>query len=113
MLKATNFSLEVTDEKTGDSKLFENPVEDLHLENCLADRAYDTEDIFELSEEERLGPQGVKIRKNATPSLSPGGKAVREFQEQGYEEWKKTTTMARGGLLKASSPPSSDASARQ
>ncbi|KXB05748.1 hypothetical protein AKJ49_00170 [candidate division MSBL1 archaeon SCGC-AAA382A03] len=28
------------------------------------------------------------MRKNATPSLSPRGEAVREFQKQGYEEWK-------------------------
>lgn len=82
-------SIEVTDEKTGDSEKFGDLVKDIDLEDCLADGSYDDEDAFELLEEKGLGPPGIKIRKNARRGLSPRGQAVKEFQNLGYEEWKK------------------------
>lgn len=42
-------SIEITDEKTGDSEVFEDLVEDLDLEDCLADGACVSEEIFEFS----------------------------------------------------------------
>ncbi|KXB04790.1 hypothetical protein AKJ50_02010 [candidate division MSBL1 archaeon SCGC-AAA382A13] len=83
-------SIEVTDEKTGDSKVFGKLVKDLDLEDCLADGAYDSEEIFELLEEKGVDPPpGVKLRKNASTGLSPRGQAAREFHKLGYEKWKK------------------------
>jgi len=83
-------SVEVTDERTGDSEVFEDLVEDLDLDDCLADGAYDAEKVFEFLEEKGVDPPpGVKLRKNAKTGLSPRGKAAKEFQELGYEEWKK------------------------
>ena len=82
-------SIEVTDEKTGDSEVFEDLVGSLELDDCLADGAYDTENIFDFLEEKGVGPPGIKIRKNARTSLSPRGEAVRQYQEQGYEKWKE------------------------
>lgn len=83
-------SLEVTDEKTGDSEVFEELVGDLDLEDCLADGAYDSEEIFKILEKKGVDPPpGVKLRKDANTGLSPRGKAAREFHELGYEEWKE------------------------
>lgn len=82
-------SIEITDEKTGDSEVFGDLVEDLDLKNCLGDGAYDTEEVFEILEKKGTGPPGIKIRKNAKTSLSPRGESVRQFQEQGYERWKE------------------------
>lgn len=83
-------SLEVTDEKTGDSEVFEDLVEDLDLEDCLADGAYDAEEIFKILEKKGVDPPpGVKLRKNANIGLSPRGKAAKEFHELGYEKWKE------------------------
>ncbi|KXA93275.1 hypothetical protein AKJ64_01040 [candidate division MSBL1 archaeon SCGC-AAA259E17] len=83
-------SIEVTDEKTGDSEVFEELVEDLDLEDCLADGAYDSEEIFELLEEKGVDPPpGVKLRKDANTGLSPRGEAAKQFHDLGYEEWKE------------------------
>ena len=82
-------SIEVTDEKTADQKVFEPLVKNLNLENCLADGAYDHHKVFELLEEKGVGPPGIKIRKNARRGLSPRGQAVKEFQKLEYKEWKK------------------------
>ncbi|KXB08526.1 hypothetical protein AKJ56_01050 [candidate division MSBL1 archaeon SCGC-AAA382N08] len=83
-------SIEVTDEKTGDSEVFEDLVEDLDLENCIADGAYDSEEIFEILKEKGVDPPpAVKLRKNANTGLSPRGKAAREFHKLGYEKWKE------------------------
>jgi len=82
-------SIEVTDEKTGDSEVFEPLVENLNLKDCLGDGAYDEEEVFKLLEEKGVGPPGIKIRKNAKRGLSPRGQAAKEFRELGYEEWKK------------------------
>lgn len=83
-------SLEVTDERTGDSEVFEELAEDLDLKGCLADGAYDSEEIFELLEEKWVDPPpGVKLRKDANTGLSPRGEAAKEFQELGYGEWKE------------------------
>lgn len=83
-------SLEITDEKTGDSEVFEDLVEDVDLKDCLADGAYDTEEIFEILEERGVDPPpGIKLRKNAKTGLSPRGKAAKEFHKLGYEKWKK------------------------
>ncbi len=82
--------VEVTDERTGDSEVFEDLVEDLNLKDCLADGAYDTEEIFEILEEKKVDPpQGIKLRKDAKPGLSPRGEATKEFQELDYEDWKE------------------------
>lgn len=82
-------SIEVTDEKTGDSEVFEPLVKNLNLKDCLGDGAYDDEEVFELLEEKGIGPPGIKIRKNARRGLSPRGQATKEFRKLGYEEWKK------------------------
>lgn len=82
-------SMKVTDEKTGDSEVFESLVENLNLKDCLGDGSYDDKEVFELLEEKGVGPPGIKIRKNARGGLSPRGKAAREFKKLGYEEWKK------------------------
>ncbi|KXA99047.1 hypothetical protein AKJ41_06050, partial [candidate division MSBL1 archaeon SCGC-AAA259O05] len=83
-------SIEITDEKTGDSEVFEELVEDLDLEDCLADGAYDSEEIFKLLEEKGVDPPpGVKLRKDANTGLSPRGKAAKQFHDLGYEEWKE------------------------
>lgn len=81
-------SLEVTDETTHDSAVFEDLVADVELEDCLADGAYDTEAIFEyLMEERGLDPPGVKVRENASPGgLSPRAFAVREQQRTDWKE---------------------------
>ncbi len=83
-------SIEVTDEKTGDSEVFEDLVSDLNLEDCLADGAYDSEEIFEILEKKGVDPPpGVKLRKDANTGLSPRGKAAKQFHDLGYEEWKE------------------------
>lgn len=82
-------SIEVTNEKAGDSEVFGTLVNDLNLNDCLGDGAYDDEEVFELLEEKGVGPPGIKIRKNAKRGLSPRGQAVKEFQKLGYEGWKK------------------------
>lgn len=82
-------SIEVTDEKTGDSEVFEPLVEDLNLEECLGDGGYDDKEVFEILEEKGVGPPRVKLRKDAKTGLSPRGQAAKEFQELGYEEWKE------------------------
>ncbi|KXB07259.1 hypothetical protein AKJ54_00470 [candidate division MSBL1 archaeon SCGC-AAA382K21] len=83
-------SIEVTDEKTGDSEVFEELIENLNLEDCLADGAYDSEEIFELLEEKGGDPpSGIKLRKNVKTGLSPRGEAAKEFHDFGYEEWKE------------------------
>lgn len=79
-------SIEITDEKTGDSEVFEELVEDLDLKECLMDGAYDTKEIFELLEKKGVDPPpGVKLRKDANTGLSPRGKAANEFHGLGYE----------------------------
>ncbi|KXB03192.1 hypothetical protein AKJ45_02275 [candidate division MSBL1 archaeon SCGC-AAA261F19] len=82
-------SIEVTDEKTGDSKMFEPLIDDLNLEDCLGDGGYDSREVFKILEEKGVGPPGVKLRKNARTGLSPRGQAAKEFQKLGYEEWKE------------------------
>jgi hypothetical protein len=82
-------SIEVTDEKTGDSEKFEDLVKDLEMKDCLGDGSYDAEEVFKILEEKGLGPPGIKIRKDARRSLSPRGEAVKEFKELGYEKWKE------------------------
>ncbi|KXB02149.1 hypothetical protein AKJ44_01305 [candidate division MSBL1 archaeon SCGC-AAA261F17] len=82
-------SIEVTDEKTKDSKMFEPLVEDLNLKDCLGDGGYDDKEVFEILEKKGLDPPGIKLRKDAKVGLSPRGQAAKEFQELGYEEWKK------------------------
>ncbi|KXB03461.1 hypothetical protein AKJ47_02175 [candidate division MSBL1 archaeon SCGC-AAA261G05] len=82
-------SIEVTDEKTGDSEVFEDLVEDLDPKDCLGDGGYDSEKVFKILEKKGVGSPGIKIRKNARTGLSPRGQAAKEFQELGHEEWKK------------------------
>ena len=82
-------SIEVTDEKTADQKVFKPLVKNLNPKNCLADGAYDYHEVFKLLEEKGVGPPGIKIRKNARRGLSPRGQAVKEFQKLGYKAWKK------------------------
>lgn len=83
-------SIEVTDEKSGDSEVFEELVDDLNLEDCLADGVYDTKEIFELLEEKGVDPPPeIKLRKDANTGLSSRGKAAEEFHELEYEEWKE------------------------
>ncbi|KXB00322.1 hypothetical protein AKJ42_01160, partial [candidate division MSBL1 archaeon SCGC-AAA261C02] len=82
-------SIEVTDEKTGDSEVFEDLVEDLDPEDCLGDGGYDSEKVFKILKKKGVGPPGIKLRKNARVGLSPRGQAAKEFQKLGYEEWKE------------------------
>lgn len=60
-----------------------------NVKKCLADGLHDCEDTFDLCDD--LGVEaGIKIRENASPSgLGPRPRAVREYQEKGYEHWAK------------------------
>lgn len=82
-------SIEVTDEKTGDSEMAETLLKDLNLKDALMDGAYDDKEVFKLLEEKGVGPPDIKIRKDAKTGLSPRGQAVKEFKKLGYEKWKK------------------------
>jgi len=101
-------SMEITDEKVGDSKtrrllcnlvalkllcnfkMLEPLLTDIPLKDALLDGAYDNKNAFEFFKRKGVGPPGIKIRKNASrKGLSERGFAVRELQKLGYERWKK------------------------
>ena len=90
--------IEITDERVGDNKEFENLVE--QAENTLngrkialnlADPAHDTKDSFNYLKKKKI-KSGIKMRKNASTRArgSPyRAKCVRELRKIGYTAWKK------------------------
>ncbi len=85
-------SLEISTDDVHDVKAFPGLVEEAEKRRRIAcwlgDGAYDSGDVFE--ELEARGIEAVvKPRKNSVPgTASPArGRAVREFQELGYEDW--------------------------
>jgi len=90
-------SVRVTSEKVGDSRVFEDLIEDAdenlgdrRIRRVYADGAYDTRSAFNILERKKIEP-GIKIRKNAS-TRSRGSpyraKHVREYKKKGYENWR-------------------------
>lgn len=92
--------LEITDERTGDSKVFGKLIDEAEnnimgkgrkIRRALADGSYDTKEDFNKLEEKGIEP-GIKIRSNASTRArgSPyRAKHVREYKELGYDNWKE------------------------
>jgi hypothetical protein len=91
-------SIEVTDEKVGDSRMF-GPLIDQSKENLQgrkiqqadADGAYDAREAFNKLAENNITP-AIKIRSNTSTKArgSPlRAKHAREFLKMGYKSWKK------------------------
>ena len=86
----------IVDIRIGDEDLDENRASRGMLRNNaeninknLADGLYDSEDNFNLYNKLCIEP-GIKIRENAVDGgLGPRPRAVREYQEKGYEQWAK------------------------
>jgi hypothetical protein len=90
-------ALEVTDEKVGDSKEFENLIEQAErtlngrkIKRILADAAHDKRDSFNYIKKRGI-ESGIKTRKNASTRArgSPyRAQCVREVKKIGYDAWK-------------------------
>ncbi len=86
----------IVDVRVGDEDLDENKASRGMLRNNaenidknLGDGLYDSEDNFNLYNKLCIEP-GIKIRENAVGGgLGPRPRAVREYQEKGYEQWAK------------------------
>ena len=90
--------IEITDERVGDNKEFENSVEHAlktlngrEVKRVLADAAQDTRDNFNFLKRKDI-ESGIRIRKNAS-TRSRGSpyraQCVRELKKIGYEKWKE------------------------
>ncbi|MDI6902775.1 MAG: IS5 family transposase, partial [Methanocellales archaeon] len=107
-------ALEVTDERTGDGKMFEDLVEQAEdnlgkgkIKRVLADGGYDAKENFDLLRQKSI-ESGIKTRENASTRArgSPyRAKCVRERRKLGYEKWKERhgygQRWAAEGLLSA------------
>ncbi len=83
-------AIEITDERTTDHEMLEPLLRDINLKDVLGDGAYDTKEAFEFLVRKGVDPPGIKIRENASrKGLSDRAFAVREFQDLGYDKWKK------------------------
>ena len=85
-------AMEVSTDDVHDVKAFkgllEGAEERRRVSGLLGDGAYDSGDVFEELEERGIEAV-VKPRRNSVvgPGSSARGRAVREFQELGYEGW--------------------------
>lgn len=93
-------SIQVTNEKVGDSTMFKSVLLDAkknverknnHIKQVNCDGSYDTKENFNLSKKLEITP-AIKIRENAS-SKSKGSPTraqhVREYKTIGYKEWSK------------------------
>lgn len=93
-------AIEVTDERVGDSKKFNDLItaantisekKGAKITRVNADGAYDVRRNFDLLAKREITP-AIKIRRNAS-SRSRGSparrKCVQEYRELGYEKWKQ------------------------
>ncbi len=85
-------AMEVATDDVHDVKAFQGLLEGAEerrrVSEWLGDGAYDSGMVFEALEARGIEAV-VKLRRNSVPSTrsSVRGKAVREFQELGYEDW--------------------------
>jgi len=84
-------SLEVTEEDTSDSEVLRPLLEDVNIEDALADGAYDTNDAFEFMKSKSVDYPGIKIRENAVVGKEESARsdAVLEYKKMGYNGWKQ------------------------
>lgn len=83
-------AIDITDERTTDHEILKPLLKDINVKDVLADGAYDTYDTFKFMKRKGVDPPGIKIRENASrKGLSHRAFAVREFQDIGYDRWKK------------------------
>ncbi|MBU7010720.1 MAG: transposase [Theionarchaea archaeon] len=90
--------IRITDERVGDSKEFENLIEQAEktlngrkIALALADGAHDNKDSFNYLKKKGI-TSGIKVRKNASTRArgSPyRAQCVRELKRIGYNAWKE------------------------
>ena len=98
----TNLVLVPVDIRVGNENLDENAASRGMLrgnagsiDKNLADGFHDSEDNFKAYEELGIEP-GIKIRENASgKGLGPRPRAVREYQDKGYEQWARDKEYGR------------------
>jgi transposase len=83
-------AIEIADERKTDHQMVEPLLEDIKFEDALMDGAYDKESVFEFLKQKGVEQPGIKIRKNAIIKPdSQRGESVLEFQNLGFDKWKK------------------------
>jgi hypothetical protein len=79
------------EEDTSDSEVLRPLLEDVNIEDALADDAYDANDAFEFMKSKGVDCPGIKIRENAVVGKDESARsmAVLEYKKLGYKGWKQ------------------------